>query len=155
MTLVHTHLRSNPVEVFSCRSLWPVFSDGPKENGNGYITYLSYKYIAPQKQPLGPCFGDVRRLYNCQTIPQMQDIHSTKNQVRLTVFKVTADFHLLHWNTLCWVYITCNSLCELDLGIPNVLTTNRKPKKNPMVMLRFDLGQKVKVKSNIVGLESP
>ena len=32
-----------------------------------------------------------RRLYNCRMIHLMLEIHSTKNQFRLTIFKVTAD----------------------------------------------------------------
>ena len=38
--------------------------------------------------------------------------HSPQNQVSLTIFEVTVDFDLLHWNTLCWA--DCSSLCELD-----------------------------------------
>ena len=45
--------------------------------------------------------------------------HCSKNQSQsdLIYLKVTADFDILHINTLCVALITCSSLSELDMCI--------------------------------------
>ena len=83
----------------------------------------------------------------------MKEIHTTKNnQVQQSKFQVIAEYDILHWYTRCWAYRHQEQLMWARYkGIPNVLTTNRKPYGN----VKVDLGPKVKDKSDIVSLESP
>ena len=82
----------------------------------------------------------------------MQEIHSTKNQVT-KIFK--QYFDLLLWNTLCWAQVTCTSLCELNRHSKCINHQWETLYEELIGEVKFDLGPKIKVKSNIVSFKSP